>query len=262
MNIELISWNVNSLRARFRNGELKWLQEENPDIFCLQEIKATEEQLEDVSNYFKDYHAYFSSAELTPGYSGVAIFSKNKPKIVTDNLGRGKYKEEGRILQADFDEFKLLNIYFPSGNGSTKEERDNKLTHKMSFYNHVLDQMELYNAADENIIICGDFNIAHNPIDLVNPKAASRNPGFLQQERGLLDRLIAHGYVDSYRIFNQEEGNYTWWSNGYKSRENNLGMRLDHFFISESLKKNLNSAYIHSEIKGSDHCPIGITLDL
>lgn len=259
--MEIISWNTNGIRARYNNGDLKWLIKERPDIFCIQETKATEDQLREINAVFDEYHAYFSSSTLTPGFSGVAIYTKTEPVKVSDNFGRGKFKEEGRILQAEFDEFKLFNIYFPSGNGKSKEEKDEKIKHKIDFYSHILDKMEASYDSDEDVIICGDFNIAHNKIDLVNPKSASRNPGFLQQERALLDRLIAQGYFDSFRMFNQEGGNYTWWSNGYNSREKNLGMRLDHFFLSDSLKGNLNSSYIRSEITGSDHCPISINLD-
>jgi len=228
--------------------------DEKPDILCVQETKATEDQLKDTLKGFDDYHGYFASPTKKRGLSGVAIYSKPEPVKVIDNLGYGKYKEEGRILKAEYPDFTLMNIYFPSAG--------DKLHEKMKFYNHFLDKTEKLMESGENVIICGDFNIAHTKKDLANPKEASRNPGFLQQERGLLDRLIAQGYYDTFRMFNQEGGNYTWWSNRYDSRAKNIGMRLDHFFISENLKDRLISSFIRPEIMGSDHCPIGIKIDI
>lgn len=228
--------------------------DEDPDIICIQETKATGDKLNDTLKGFDDYHGYFASSTKTPGFSGVAIYSKTEPVKVIDNLGYGKYKEEGRILKAEYPDFTLMNIYFPSAG--------DKLNEKMQFFNHFLDKTEKLMESDENVIICGDFNIAHTTNDLANPKDASRNPGFLQQERGLLDRLIAQGYYDTFRMFNQESGNYTWWPNGYDSRAKNIGMRLDHFFISENLKDRLKSSLIRSEIMGSDHCPISIEIDI
>lgn len=255
MSIEISSWNVNSLRARFNNGHLDWLLDEKPDIFCIQETKATGDQLRKTLKGFDDYHSYFSSSTVTPGYSGVAIYSKMEPVYVIDSFGNGKYKEEGRILKAEYTDFTLFNIYFPSAGGD-------KLMEKLNFYNHFLEKMESLGNSGEDVIICGDFNIAHNQIDLSNPKQASRNPGFLQIERGFLDRLIAHGYLDSFRMFYKKEGYYTWWPNGYDSRVKNNGMRLDHFFLSNSLKDKVKSAYIRPEIMGSDHCPIGVEIEL
>lgn len=251
----MLSWNVNSLRARYNNGHLDWILDEKPDIFCFQETKATEEQINETLNGFDDYHTYFSSSTVKSGYSGVAVYSKTEPVKVIDNLGYGKYKEEGRILKAEYNDFILFNIYFPSASGD-------KLMHKIKFYNHFLDKMESLIDSGENVIICGDFNVAHKKIDLSDPKKASKNPGFLQLERGFLDRLIAMGYLDSFRMFNQEGENYTWWPNGYNSREKNNGMRLDYFFISNSLKSQIKTSKTMSEIPGSDHCPIKIEITL
>ncbi|BDZ68779.1 exodeoxyribonuclease III [Methanobacterium ferruginis] len=255
MTIDILSWNVNGLRARYNKGHLDWILDEKPDIFCFQETKATEDQISETLNGFEDYHTYFSSSAVKSGFSGVAIYSKTEPLKVIDNLGYGKYKEEGRILKAEYHEFTLFNIYFPSEDGK-------KLMDKLNFYNHFLEKMESLSDFHENVIICGDFNIAHNQIDLYNPKQASKNPGYLQLERGLLDRLIAQGYFDSFRMFNQEPGNYTWWPNGYDSRVKNNGMRLDHFFLTENMKDKVKSAYTRPKIMGSDHCPIGVEIEL
>ncbi|MCC7550821.1 MAG: exodeoxyribonuclease III [Methanobacterium sp.] len=257
MSIEILSWNTNSLRKRFNDGYLQWFLDEKPDIFCVQETKATEDQLKETLKGFDDYYTYFASSTKTPGYSGVAIFTRIQPVKVEDSFKDGNYKDEGRILKAEFDEFTLLNIYFPSGAGLAE-----KLEHKFEFYEHFLDETKLMQTQGNNVIICGDFNIAHHPIDLVNPDQAAKKPGFLPKEQAFLDRLIENGYMDTFRMFNQEGGNYTWWAYGYNSREKNLGMRLDHFFATENLKNKIKSAYIRPEITGSDHCPIGVKIQL
>ncbi len=262
MTMNILSWNVNGLRARYNNGHLNWLQDENPDIFCLQEIKATEDQVKETLNGFDDYYSFYSSSTVTPGFSGVAIYSKIKPNKVVDSFGDGKYKEEGRILLAEFDDFILLNIYFPSGANSDKNIQAKMLHHKLMFYDRFLNITESLSSSGEKVLICGDFNIAHKPLDLVNPKKASKKPGFLQVERAILDRLIAQGYTDTFREFNQDPHHYTWWSNMYNLREKNIGMRLDHFFATCNLKDNIKSAYTRPEIMGSDHCPIGVEIQI
>jgi len=262
MAMNILSWNVNGLRARYNKRHLDWLQDENPNIFCLQEIKATEDQIKETLNGFDDYYSFYSSSTVTPGFSGVAIYSKIKPKKVIDNFGDGKYKEEGRILKAEYDDFTLLNIYFPTGAESDKSIQAKMLHHKLMFYERFLNLTESLSSSGENVLICGDFNIAHKPLDLANPKNASKNPGFLQVERALLDRLIAQGYTDTFREFNQDPHHYTWWSNMYNLREKNMGMRLYHFFATCNLKSNIKSAYTRPEIMGSDHCPIGVEIQL
>jgi len=255
--MDIISWNTNSLRKRFNDGHLNWFLDEKPDILCVQETKANEEQLNETLKGFDDYNSFYSSSTATPGYSGVAIFSKIKPVNVEDSFIDGNFKDEGRILKAVFDEFTLLNIYFPSGAGSSE-----KLKHKFEFYEYFLEETKIMQKKGHKVLVCGDFNIAHNPIDLVNPDQASKKPGFLPEERDFLNRLIENGYMDTFRMFNKEGGNYTWWAYGYNSRENNHGMRLDHFFATENLRDNIKLAYTRPEIMGSDHCPIGIKIDI
>jgi len=262
MAMNILSWNVNGLRATYKNGHVDWLQDENPDIFCLQEIKATKDQVKEVVKGFDDYYSYYSSSTVTPGFSGVAIYSKIKPNKVIDSFGDGKYKEEGRILKAEYDDFILLNIYFPSGADSDKKLQEKKLNHKLMFYERFLNLTESLSSLDKKVLICGDYNIAHKPLDLVNPQKACKNPGFLQIERALLDRLISQGYTDTFRDFNQDPHHYTWWSNMYNLRDKNVGMRLDHFFATCNLKDNIKSAYTRPEIMGSDHCPIGVEIQL
>lgn len=259
--INLLSWNVNSLRARYKDNHLDWLFKENPEIICFQETKGSEDQLRREIKDIGDYHAYYFSA-VESRYAGAGIFTQEEPVSVQSSLGDGKFASEGRIVKAEFDEFTLINIYFPSGADNDKMVQEEKMKRKYAFYSHFLEHMEHLSDFSENVVICGDFNIAHNQIDLTNPKRASRSPGFLQQERALIDRLIAHGYLDTFRIFNQEGGNYTWWPYGYNAREKNVGMRLDHIFVSESLKDNVKDAYIRHAIMGSDHCPIGVEIKL
>lgn len=263
MTTNILSWNVNGLRARYNKGNLDWLQEETPDIFCLQEIKATEDQVKETLNGFDDYYSFYSSSTVTPGFSGVAIYSKIKPNNVIDSFGDGKYKDDGRILKAEYNDFILLNIYFPSGAAdSNRDNSETKLHNKLMFYERFLNLTEFLASSDKRVLICGDFNIAHASIDLANPQIACKKPGFLQVERALLDRLIAQGYIDTFREYNKEPHNYTWWSDGYNLREKNIGMRLDHFFATGNLRHNIKSAYTRPEIVGSDHCPIGVEIQL
>jgi len=188
---------------------------------------------------------------MLKGYAGVAIYTKNKPESVEKSFSNSSYDDEGRILKAVFEDFILYNIYFPSGAGS-----DEGLQHKFKFYEDFLEEMK--ELKDENIIICGDFNIAHNEIDLVNPMRAAKNAGFLPEERAFLDKLMDFGYSDTFRMINGDPENFTWWAYGHNCREKNIGMRLDHFFVSKILRDNIGSACILSEIIGSDHCPIGV----
>lgn len=255
MITNILSWNVNGLRARYNNGHINWLLEEKPDIFCIQETKANANQLQETVKKFDDYHAFFSSSTITSGYSGVAIYSKMEPVKVSDSFGDGKFKEEGRILKADFDDFTLFNIYFPSGTSSTE-----KLEHKFDFYKVFLENIN--KLQNDQVLVCGDFNIAHKPVDLSYPKRNSTKPGFLPQERAFLDKIVEYGFFDTFRLFNQEGNNYTWWSYGHNLRERNIGMRLDHFFATENLKDNIKAAYTRPEINGSDHCPIGVEVHL
>ncbi|HKJ80689.1 MAG TPA: exodeoxyribonuclease III [Ignavibacteriaceae bacterium] len=252
--IRILSWNVNGLRAVHKKGFLDWFNKEQPDILCLQETKAQEEQLPDEIRNVEGYHSYFSSA-VKKGYSGVAIYSKEKPKSVKKGFGIEKFDSEGRILVAEYSNFILINIYYP--NGKAREER---LRYKMDFYDAFLKFANKLKKKGKNLIICGDVNTAHKEIDLARPKPNEKVSGFLPEERAWMDKFFANGYLDTFRMFNQEPENYTWWDVISRARDRNVGWRIDYFFISESLKNKIKDAFIMSDVMGSDHCPIGIEI--
>lgn len=254
--IKILSWNVNGLRARLRNKDMNWFLREQPEILCLQELKATRDQIPEDFREINGYNSYFSSSEVLKGYSGVGIYSK-EPETVERSFGDGRFEDEGRILKADYEDFVLFNVYFPSGASSEED-----LLHKFDFYEHFLMNMQKLAEDDVKVLVCGDFNIAHKEIDLVNPKAASKSAGFLPEERAFLDRLVEYGYSDAFRMFNEDSANYTWWSYGHGCREKNLGMRLDYFFAGEGLKCSIESAYLRHDVNGSDHCPIGMDIQI
>ncbi len=252
--IKLISWNVNGLRAAHKKGFVDWVRRADPDIICLQETKAREAQLPEELRPLDGYTAAFSSAEKK-GYSGVAIYSKRAPDTVERDMGIARFDREGRLLAAHYPDFTLLNVYFP--NGKASEER---LRYKMDFYAAFLEYAEGLRAEGKSLIVCGDVNTAHRPIDLARPKANERVSGFLPEERAWIDEFIAAGYVDTFRLFNHAPGNYTWWSFRSGARARNVGWRIDYFFVSEDIRDRVISAYILPDVMGSDHCPIGIDL--
>ena len=254
--LKLISWNVNGIRAAQKKGLLEWLEKENPDILCVQETKAHIEQLtKDLVNP-NGYKTYWSSGEKK-GYSGVAIFTKTEPKKIGTGFGVKKFDSEGRILITDYTDFILFNIYFP--NGQRDEER---LNYKLGFYDEFLKYIDKLKEKGKKIIVCGDVNTAHKEIDLARPKENENTSGFLPVERKWMDKLVGHGYIDTFREFNKEGGHYTYWDQITRARERNVGWRIDYFFISPNLLKNLKKAFIMSEVMGSDHCPLGIEIDI
>ena len=246
--MKILSWNVNGIRARYKNG-LKQVFDEKPDILCVQEVKANMEKIPELLKTTDNYNLALNSND-NPAYAGVAIFTREE---ALTEYGFYDSNESGRVLRADYGNFKLYNIYFPSGAGSYDQ-----LQNKFSFYERFLKTME--KESNDNIIVCGDFNIAHHEVDLPNPKTASKFAGFLPEERAFLDRLVKLGFVDSFREFNSDPSNYTWWSYGRNCREKNIGMRLDYFFVSNSLKNNIDSAKIRNDLIGSDHCPIELNI--
>ena len=252
--IRILSWNVNGIRAAHRKGFLDWLKKEQPDILCIQETKAHPEQLPDELLNVEGYRSYFSSA-VKKGYSGVAIYTKIEPKSVKKGFGIEKFDSEGRILIAEYPEFILFNIYYP--NGKAREER---LNYKMEFYDAFLKYVDKLKKKGKNIIVCGDVNTAHKEIDIARPKENEKISGFLPKEREWIDKFLSHGYLDTFRMFNQEQDNYTWWDLMTRARERNVGWRIDYFYISESLKKKIKDAFIMPDVMGSDHCPIGIEI--
>ncbi|MBU1446288.1 exodeoxyribonuclease III [Patescibacteria group bacterium] len=254
--MQILSWNVNGIRAIARKNGLDWFHQEKPDILCIQETKVHESDLPNEIKYIDGYHSYFSSA-IKKGYSGVAIYTKKKPKSVQRGFGIDRFDSEGRVLIADFDDFVLLNIYYPNGKASAS-----RLEYKMDFYDTFLNYVDEFAAEGRKIIICGDVNTAHKEIDLAHPRQNSIYSGFLPVERNWIDNFLSHGYLDTLRVFHQEPELYSWWDYKTRARERNIGWRIDYFFISENLRKNLKEAYIRTDIFGSDHCPVGITLEI
>lgn len=250
--IKLISWNVNGLRAALKKGFLDFVNTENPDILCLQETRVHPDQV-DVS-LEKYPFRYWNSADKK-GYSGTCIFSKLKPVNKTSfGMGKTKYSGEGRIINVEFEDFYLVNVYTPNSQQDLL-----RLDFRMQWDKTFLSFLKGLEK-DKPVIFCGDLNVAHKEIDLKNPKSNRRNAGFTDEEREGFSKFINHGFIDTFREFNQEPGQYTWWSYRFKARGKNIGWRIDYFCISKALRTRLKDAFIRQEVLGSDHCPVGITL--
>ncbi len=248
--MKILSWNVNGLRAVYKKGFLDWLKKSRAKIICLQEIKAQPEQLPFDLTRPKNYYSYFNSAKRK-GYSGVAVYTQEKPQKIEFNLDFKRFDQEGRFLKLDFPNFSLINLYLPHG-GRKKENYE----YKLEVYERLIKYLK--GNRNKKIILIGDFNIAHQEIDLARPKDNVKNTMFTPRERKQIERLIKFGFIDSFRKFNQEGGNYTWWPYFREARERNLGWRIDYAFVSKALVAKLKDAFILPEIKGSDHCPIGV----
>lgn len=250
----ILSWNVNGIRAGYKKGLLDWFKKENPSMLCLQETKAHPDQLVDELKNVEGYNSYFSSAEKK-GYSGVVIYTKHKPLNVQHGIGIKKFDSEGRFIITEFEEFILFNIYFPNGKASPE-----RLQYKLDFYDSFLKHCKKLLKQNKKVVVCGDVNTAHKEIDLARPKENSKTSGFLPDEREWIDKFLAAGFIDTFRMFNQEPENYTWWDMVTRARDRNVGWRIDYFYASENLKDNIKSASIHSSVMGSDHCPIELQL--
>lgn len=237
-----------------KKGFWDWFEAASPDVLCLQETKAQSDNLDDNILQPPGYHAVWNPAERK-GYSGVATFSKKKPRSVALGMGVKKFDGEGRVIRTEFNGFDLLNVYFP--NGSSGPER---LRYKMGFYDAFLDHCESLRSQGKKLIVAGDVNTAHKPIDLKNAKANEKNSGFLTEERAWIDKIIAHGYMDALRINHPEPDQYTWWTYRANARARNIGWRIDYFFVTKDLVKKVNDAFIAPEVMGSDHCPIGLDI--
>lgn len=254
---KILSWNVNGIRAIHRKGAFDAYLGLEADVLCMQETKAQPEQLVDEILKPAGYHTYFSSAERK-GYSGVALYSKEEPNEIEYGMGIEQFDIEGRTIVAHFDEFVVLNHYYPNG------KRDKvRLQYKMDFYEACLDFTDHYVKAGKNVIICGDVNTAHKPIDLARPEANEKISGFLPEERAWIDTFLERGYVDTYRMHYPDKAEmYSWWSMQTKARERNVGWRIDYFFVNSGFKSNVKDAFIMTDFTGSDHCPIGIDIEL
>jgi len=251
---KLISWNVNGIRAVWKKGFLDFVKTENPDVLCIQEIKAHPDQ---VDQKLTEYgHHFWNSAER-PGYAGTAIFSKIKPISVQYNFGgKENHKEEGRIITAEFEDFYLVNVYTPnSGRGLVR--LDYRKDWDRLFLDYVL-KLE----KKKPVVICGDLNVAHTDIDLANPKPNyNKTAGYTQVEIDGIQRLLDAGYIDSFREFVKEKGHYTFWSQMFGARARNVGWRIDYFLVSEILRKRMKRSFILPSVMGSDHCPVGLELE-
>jgi len=256
--MKIISWNVNGLRAVMRKGLPEILLQLKGDIVCLQETKIQEDQLTQDMLKPQGYpFAYYHFAERK-GYSGVATYSKIEPEQVQRGLGHRWNDQEGRVLLTRFTDFTLLNIYFP--NGQMGEDR---LQYKLDFYEQALHYFEFLRKQGEKLVICGDFNTAHHPIDLARPEENEQTSGFLPIERAWMDKLEDHGYLDTFRLFYPDvPDRYSWWSYRTNARPRNIGWRIDYFYISPDLKENVRDAFILDQVMGSDHCPVGIDLEI
>ncbi|MEX0598014.1 MAG: exodeoxyribonuclease III [Candidatus Paceibacterota bacterium] len=257
--MKLISWNVNGLRALHRKELLyPFLEQYQPDIFCIQETKSHIEQLSKDIIEIPGYASYFESG-IRKGYSGVAIYSKIQPKSIQTGFQIDDiYDREGRIQIADYENFILINIYFPNG-GSGAE----RLSYKLKFYEALLQYLENIDYTNKKIIITGDVNTAHTEIDLARPKENKKVSGFLPQERAWLDKLTQqYGFTDTLRVFTQEGELYTWWDMKTRARDRNVGWRIDYFFVSQMLKNKVKNAYILSDEYGSDQCPVVLELEI
>ncbi len=252
--MKLISWNVNGIRACTRYGFLDWLSKESPDILCLQETKAHPDQLEKSLLSPMSYKSYWSSAKKK-GYSGVALFLREEPLSVQEGIQIEEFDNEGRTLVAEFKNFFLINSYYPNGQPDL-----GRIPYKLRYSDAVMELALEFKKKGKPVIMCGDYNVAHQEIDLARPKENEGNTGFTRVERDWLDKYISQGFVDVFRHFEPGPGHYTWWSYRAGARKNNVGWRIDYFFVTPDLKNQVKKSYHLPEVIGSDHCPVVLEL--
>ena len=248
--MKIITYNVNGIRAAIGKGLLEWIEEVNPDVICVQETKAQPEQIPTFSFQEMGYHCYYFSAQKK-GYSGVAILTKQEPENVVYGMNIPKYDNEGRFLRADFGDLSIVSVYHPSGS-SGGERQAFKMTWLDDFYDYVHELIK----TRPNLILCGDYNICHKPIDIHDPVGNAKSSGFLPEEREWIDKFINSGFIDTFRFFNSEPHQYTWWSYISKARARNLGWRIDYNIATQSLKDRLVRSVILPSAEHSDHCPV------
>ncbi|MEC4113204.1 exodeoxyribonuclease III [Myroides pelagicus] len=252
--MKIISYNVNGIRAAIKKGFLDWIQTEAPDVICIQETKAKEDQVpvEDIKDAGYPYQYYYSANKA--GYSGVAIFSKQKPKQVVYGTGIDYMDFEGRNVRIDFDDISIMSLYLPSASNI------DRLDFKYKYMDDFFDYITQLKKEIPNLVICGDYNICHTAIDIHDPVRNAKVSGFLPEERAWLDKFINSGFIDSFRMFNKEPHNYSWWTYRANARNNNKGWRIDYNLVTESLKDRIQSAAILSDVVHSDHCPIVVVV--
>ncbi|SHN54154.1 exodeoxyribonuclease III [Desulfovibrio litoralis] len=255
--MKLVSWNVNGFRAISAKPEWEWFNSCDADIIALQETKVHPEQLDETQRNPEGFSAFWQASHVKKGYSGVAVFSRQKPLNNTFELPDAKWQGEGRLIHLEYPKFHFFNVYFPNG-----QQNETRLNYKLGYYDAFLEQAEKLRK-DKPIVVCGDFNTAHRPIDLARPKENEGVSGFLPIERAWLDKFTACGYIDTLRqVRNDEKALYSWWSYRMKARARNVGWRIDYFFVSSELKDNIKDAWIENNVFGSDHCPVGLELDI
>ena len=252
--MNILSWNVNGIRAAGKNGFSDWFTRQNAEVICIQETKARPEQLDDSLLHPGKYHSYWHSAEK-PGYSGVAIYAKTEPKSLQTGIGIPEIDLEGRVLVAEFSACTVINTYFPNS-----QREHTRLGYKLDFCKAILRYCNQLRKSGKNLVLCGDFNIAHQEIDLKNPKSNVKNAGFLPEERAWMSEFLQAGYVDGFRHFTKDPEHYTWWSYRPGVREKNIGWRLDYHCVNEEFKGRLKKVTHQPEVKGSDHCPVRLEL--
>ncbi len=249
--MKMISWNVNGLRAILKKDFMDVMKDLNPDILCLQETRVNQHE---VHVPLEGYHQYFNSAKKR-GYSGTAVFSRIEPDSITFGLGMGEHDGEGRVITIELKGLYLVNVYTPNA-----QHELTRLDYRQRWDADFLSYIKRLER-DKPVVFCGDLNVAHKEIDLKNPKSNERNPGYTIEERNGFERYIKSGFIDTFREFNKEPDNYTWWSYRFNARAKNIGWRIDYFCISHVLRPRLTDAFILKDIMGSDHCPVGIILE-
>ena len=256
--MRIVSWNVNGLRACAKRGFLGFLDSSGADVIGIQEVRAFPEQLDAEVGQPPGWHTYFCAAER-PGYSGVALYTREPPDEVATRLGDPRFDVEGRFILARFGRLRIANVYFPKGSG---RDRDNsRVPYKLDFYAAVFDRVQTLRRRGP-VLVMGDYNTAHQPIDLARPKSNEKTSGFLPEERAELDRWIRAGWVDTFRAQHPDEGgHYTWWRQWGGARENNVGWRIDYVLASPAAAKRVRNAFIWPQVLGSDHCPVGVDFD-
>jgi exodeoxyribonuclease-3 len=253
--MRILSWNVNGLRAVQKKGFLPWVTREQPDVLCLQEIKARPEQLDDEFRNLKGYHSVYTPAKR-PGYSGTAIYSRTKPDEVWTGIGDPRFDDEGRVTGVRFGTLQVISAYFPNS-----REEGARLEFKVDFCTRITRLLKRRAAQGQEIVLAGDYNIAHQEIDLARPDDNHENPGFFPQERQAMTDFLAAGFHDVYREENPKKtGAYTWWSYRTAARERNVGWRIDYVNVNASLRPRVKKTWILPDVTGSDHCPVGLEL--